>query len=268
MKIRTHHLRPFPLISLLFISVSVFSEPSAAKTSPTSTALEVTSDGGRVTSVVAGSVVKLTATVKAKSKAVTVGPVNFCDTSAKLCTDIHLLGTAQLTSAGTAVMNFVPGIGKHSYKAVFAGTPNGASEYAYSASSDKALSVTGKFVTSTAISASGSEGDYSLTATVTASVNSLSVAALAGRVSFLDTTDSNHTLGKAFLGTSTAALGFLKSSAPATNPYPQSVAVADFNGDGKLDLIVPVYSIFTPASEANILLVTATGHSRPGRHFL
>ena len=37
----------------------------------------------------------------------------------------------------------------------------------------------------------------------------------------------------------------MNSSNQATNPYPQSIAVADFNGDGKLDLTVPVYSMFT-----------------------
>ena len=40
----------------------------------------------------------------------------------RYCEDIHLLGTAQLTSAGTAVLKFIPGMGSHSYKAVFVGT--------------------------------------------------------------------------------------------------------------------------------------------------
>ena len=227
---------------------------SSVQVQPTTTNLAVTSDGTPVTSVAAGSVVTLTATVKAGGAAVTVGQVNFCDASATSCTDIHLLGTAQLTSAGTTVLKFVPGIGSHHYKAVFAGTPNGASDYAASASSPVALSVTGLFPTSTAISASGSVGDYSLTATVTGLVNASTLAAPAGTVSFLDTTSNNFVLGTAPLGTGTAGLSFLKSSNPATNPFPQSVAVADFNGDGKLDLAVPVYSIFTPLTDMNILL--------------
>jgi hypothetical protein len=190
MRIRMRCLSSSPLI--VFLSMFVFFNQSVAKTTTTTTALAITSDGTHVTTVPAGSVVKLTATVKAKGEVVTVGQINFCDTAAEVCTDIHLLGTAQLTSAGIAVMSFVPGIGKHSYKAVFAGTPNGALAYAGSASSGKMLSVTGKFATTTAISASGREGDYSLTATITGSVNSLSVAAPTGKVSFLDTTDSNR----------------------------------------------------------------------------
>lgn len=156
MRIRMRCLSSSPLI--VFLSMFVFFNQSVAKTTTTTTALAITSDGTHVTTVPAGSVVKLTATVKAKGEVVTVGQINFCDTAAEVCTDIHLLGTAQLTSAGIAVMSFVPGIGKHSYKAVFAGTPNGALAYAGSASSGKMLSVTGKFATTTAISASGREG--------------------------------------------------------------------------------------------------------------
>jgi hypothetical protein len=69
----------------------VFFNQSVAKTTTTTTALAITSDGTRVTAVAAGSVVKLTATVKAKGEVVTVGQINFCDTAAEVCTDIHLL---------------------------------------------------------------------------------------------------------------------------------------------------------------------------------
>ena len=127
--------------------------------------------------------------------------------------------------------------------------------------------MTGKFPTATTISASGVVGDYTLTATVTGLVNAPSVAAPKGTVSFLDTTDSNHVLAKAALGTGAAALSFLKAGNPATNPFPQSVAVADFIGDGKLDLAVPVYSIFTPTSDANILLGNGDGTFKAGPAF-
>jgi hypothetical protein len=88
----------------------------------TSTALAVTSGGNPVTSVPSGSVVTLKASVTAGGTPVTVGQVNFCEALATYCTDIHVLGPAQLTSAGTAELKFRPGIGSHSYKAVFAGT--------------------------------------------------------------------------------------------------------------------------------------------------
>jgi len=256
MRIRFYRVRLLLLISLL--SSLAFVAQADTKPAPTTTTLSVTSSKARVVSVASGSVITLTAKVKSGTEPVTVGQVDFCD-AAKACTDIHLLGTAQLTSDGSAVMKFVPGIGKHSYKAVFAGTPHGTKEYAGSASKKVPLSVTGKFPTATSLTASGSVGDYTLTATVTGLVNTPSLAAPAGKVSFVDTTDGNHVLGKATLGAGTLGLGFFNSNNPATNPYPQSVAVADFNGDGKLDLAVPVYSIFTSYSDVNILLGNGNG---------
>jgi hypothetical protein len=38
------------------------------------------------------------------------------------CTDIHLPGTAQSISFGTASINFIPGIGTDVYRAIFART--------------------------------------------------------------------------------------------------------------------------------------------------
>jgi len=262
MKLRTDRVYTVILLSLFALAGQ-----AAAKASPTATTLAVTSDGARVSSVPSGSVVALTATVKASGKVVTAGQVSFCNASAKYCTDINLVGTAQLTSAGTAVLKFVPGIGKHSYKAAFAGTPNAATDFVRSTSRDTPLTVTGKFPTATTITASGQVGDYTLTATASGLVNATSVPALAGKVSFLDTTDGNRLLGKAGLGTGSVALSFPIFSQPATNPYAQSVAVADFNGDGKLDLIVPVYSIFTSLSDANVLLGNGDGTFTPGPAF-
>ena len=254
------HIHPrWSVVLMSLLSFFALATQAVAAPSPTTTTLTVTSDGARATSVGSGSVVTLTATVTAGSVAVTVGQVSFCDALAKYCTDIHLLGTAQLTSAGTAVLKFVPGIGNHSYKAVFLGTPNGVSEYAGSASTDEELSVTGAYATSTAIAARGSAGDYTLRATVTGLVNAPGLAGPTGIVSFLDTTDGNHLLRKAALGPATRGLSFLNTSRPTTNPYPQSVGVADFNGDGKLDLAVPVYSIGTPLSAITILLGNGDG---------
>jgi len=263
MKISIHHVCTLTLFAQL--SFCALAAPAAAQATPTTTTLAVTSAGTPVTSVASGSVVTLTATVKSGSAAVTVGLVNFCDASATYCTDIHLLGTAQLTSAGTGALSFVPGIGSHSYKAVFAGTPNSATAYAGSSSSNVALSVTGTYPTTTAMAASGGVGNYTLTATVSGDAPVL--AALAGTVSFVDTTNSNSVLGTAALGTGTAVLTFSNSNNPATNPFPQSVAVADFNGDGKLDLAVPVYSIFTPSSDMNLLLGNGDGTFTAGPAF-
>jgi hypothetical protein len=57
--------------------------------------------------------------VNAGTPVVTTGEVNFCDASATFCTDIHVVGMAQLTSAGKATLKLRPGIGSHTYKAVF-----------------------------------------------------------------------------------------------------------------------------------------------------
>ena len=157
----------------------------------TTTTLAVTAAGNAVTTVAPGTVVTLTATVTAGGAAVTPGQVNFCDAAAKACADIHLLGTAQLIQSGpgasTAVLKFVPGVGIHSYKAVFLGTTG----YAASSSAASSLTVPGQSTTTTTIAQSGSPGDYTLTATVTGS----SSFAPGGTVSFLDTSNSNYDLG-------------------------------------------------------------------------
>ena len=83
----------------------------------TSTTLQVSSAGNPVTSVASGTVVTLTAAVNGGSTALATGQVNFCDATATYCDPIHLVGSAQLTSAGTASLQFIPGMGSHSYKA-------------------------------------------------------------------------------------------------------------------------------------------------------
>jgi hypothetical protein len=241
--------------SLAAVFVLNAAVPSAWASTATTTALTATASGSAVTTAASGTAITLTATVMAGSTAVTPGQVNFCDASAAHCTDIHLLGTAQLTSSGTATFKFVPGIGSHSYKAVFLGTTSKAA----STSGAAALTVTGTgaYSTATSIAQNGSAGSYTLTATVSGKEGILP----AGDVSFLDTSNSNYSLGSATLAASDSAavLSFFKSSSPATNPYPQAVAVADFNGDGKADLAVPVYSIFTPISDVSILLGNGDG---------
>jgi hypothetical protein len=196
----------------------------------TGTALAVTLAGSPVTTVAWGNAVTLTASVQAGGVPVTAGTVDFCDATAPHCTDIHLLGAAQLTSAGTAAIKFVPGIGSHSYKAIFAGT----SVFGSSASSAAALSVTGLYPTSTIIAQSGNVGNYTLTATV----GGTGPATPAGTVSFLDTSNSNAVLGAGLLGAGVSALNFVTASNPADSSSPASIAVGDFNGDGIQDMAV------------------------------
>src|SRR5271156_3316224 len=200
--------------------------PAAAATT---TALTVTREGSDVTSVAAGTIVTLTATVVSGSTPVNPGQVRFCDASAEYCEDSALLATAQLTSAGIATYKFRPGAGSHSYQAVFVGTGS----YTESTSTAADLTVTGP--TTTTISSSGSIGDYTLTATVVATGSSPSPT---GEVSFLDTTNGNALLGEATLGTAAPKENFATGSTTGVGALPVSVAVGDFNGDGIPDLAV------------------------------
>jgi sugar lactone lactonase YvrE len=204
----------------------------AAAPTPTTTIMAVTSGGGAVTTVPAGSVVTLTATVNAGATAVAVGQVNFCDASASYCTDIHLLGTAQLTGAGTALLRFRPGIGNRSYKAVFAGT----NTYAGSSSGVSGLSVTGTIgtlATTTTLAETGSWGNYGLTATVTESGGTLSPT---GTVSFVDTTNGNAVLANPALGPSAPGVDWPNPQTLVAPRQALTEALGDFNGDGIPDV--------------------------------
>ncbi|MGD0735016.1 MAG: Ig-like domain repeat protein [Terracidiphilus sp.] len=208
---------------------------------PTTTTLAVTNTGGSsVTSVSSGTVVVLTASVaKTAGGEVTLGTVNFCDATATYCEDAHLIGSAQVTSRGTAVYKFVPAAGSHSYNAVFHAITHGTNLYAASTSSAESLTVTGgPFPTTTSIVPSGSVGNYTLTATVSSSNG----AALSpsGTVDFLDTSNNNYVLGS---GTLTSGPSVLSYSAPAGagtggGTQPMWSVMADFNQDGIPDIAV------------------------------
>ena len=219
------------LLTAVLILLCAAAPHAWAAATPTTTTLTVTSAGSPVTSVESKTAVTLTATVKAGRTAVNSGQVNFCDASAAHCTDIHLLGTAQLTSAGTATMKFRPGIGSHTYKAVFLGTKSNAP----SASSTAALAVTmtaALYPSITTIAETGGAGNYTLKATV----GGAGSAGLTGTVSFLDTSNADAVLGTATLAAEMAGVNFLNYSTPQTGGHPYAIATGDFNGDGVPDL--------------------------------
>jgi len=223
----------FPVSALILcLAASLASAQSVP--AATATTLAATSTGTPVTTVVRGTVITLTATVSNAGSPVSPGLVNFCDAAAAHCTDIHLLGTVELVKAGpqagTATLNFVPGFGSHSYKAVFLGTGADAA----SSSAVHSLSVTRQAIakSTTTLTAGGNPGNYTLTATVPDNNEILPT----GTVSFQDTTNNNYVLGTATLSPGQAAQTWLNTQSPQTGSYPLGVAVGDFNEDGRLDL--------------------------------
>jgi hypothetical protein len=232
-------LRKAPRAAALFLALALALSGSwatayAGTKSLTTTTLAVTSGGGAATSVASGSVVTLTASVLAGTTKVTTGQVNFCDASATYCTDIYLLGTAQLTSAGTAALKLRPGIGSHSYKAVFAGT----NIYGGSASGAGALTVTGvigPLTTATSIAETGSWGNYTLTGTVSEVGGT---ATPGGTVSFQDASSGNAVVGTGSLGAGTQGIAWLNSQVALTTSFVGATAVADLNEDGIPDLAI------------------------------
>jgi trimeric autotransporter adhesin len=246
-RIHTSLFRPRPLAMTLcavLISVCGAAEPAWAN-NVTTTTLVVKSAGSAVTTVKAGSVVTLTASVTLAGNPVTTGQVNFCDAAATHCTDIHLLGTSQLTLTGSASLSFVPGIGSFSYKAVF--IPSGS--HAGSVSGDSALLVTAtaSYPTTTSFSSIDSLGNFLFTATVVGTGGGL--AAPVGTVSFLDTSNSNAVLTTAVLGPSMAGVAFANPAIPAVGSIPWAIVTADFNGDGIPDFATANYSAGTVTIE-------------------
>ena len=222
-------LRPCgSVLAVVFSILCAGPQLTWASLATTRTTLSVASAGNPVTTVTSGGIVTLTATVTAGSSPVASGQINFCDATAKYCTDIHLLGTAQLTSAGTATLKLRPGVGSHSYKAVFVGTTANTA----SASTASALAVTGLDPTISTIAASGNPGDYTLTATVSGNGSASST----GSVSFLDTSNSNQSLALAPLTPVAAGLNLLSTVPTVFAGEPENFVVGDFNGDGRADL--------------------------------
>jgi hypothetical protein len=89
--------------------------------------------------------------------------------------------------------------------------------------------------TLTTITSSGSPGAYALTGTVTGSHGAF---APTGNVSFADTSNANLALGSSPLGSPTFGFGLSTYSPPLIGNGPGAIASGDFNGDGKIDIVV------------------------------
>jgi Chitobiase/beta-hexosaminidase C-terminal domain/FG-GAP-like repeat len=211
------------------VATATYSFPLQA---PSATTLSVSSQGNAVTSITAGSTVTLTASVASIGTSVTSGLVNFCNAVASYCGDVEVIGTAELTSNGTATVHIRPNIGIHSYQAVFAGTWS----YGTSTSSAAQLTVTGLYPTTTTIATTGSMDSYSAVATVMGA-GSGSIAPT-GTVSFVDASNANAVLTTATLSGAAETLTPVTGSTYATGNHPSNVAIGDVNGDGTNDLAI------------------------------
>jgi hypothetical protein len=257
------HLYPRPtlgafLLSIVFLALGPSLGLAAA--AATSTTLAITASATAVIFVPSGTAVSLTATVKAGTVPIQIGQVKFCDADAAHCTDTHLLGIGQLTTAGTATFKFVPGPGIHRYIAEFSGTATDTA----SASNASSLTVNAAPSTTT-IAQTGATGNYTLKATVTGEG---STTVPSGKISFLDTGSQNSALGAADLGTGTESLKWTTPLSPATQSQPQSVVVADFNGDGIPDIAVAANGTATSSQGyMNVLLGNGDGTFQAAKTF-
>jgi sugar lactone lactonase YvrE len=246
------------LLSQLTVPPAALSAAAEAKTA-TATSLTISTAAGSVTSVESGTVVTLTAKVKAGGVALTAGQVNFCNAGGEFCTGVDLLGTASVTSDGTAIFKFAPAPGSHSYKAKFLQDGQGKGSSSNAASLEVGPVPRPHYSGTTTLGWSGAPGNYSLTATVEGSGGT---AAPTGKISFVDTNFSDKVLATAQLGTATPGVGWSILQTPAYgSSLPIAEVTADFNGDGLPDLAVlwEVASCCNPAINVTIFFGKGNG---------
>ncbi|WP_263409124.1 FG-GAP-like repeat-containing protein [Terriglobus tenax] len=200
----------------------------AAAGSATTTGLSLTANGGTPNSLVSGTMVSLTATVQSSGTAVKNGEVVFCETTGA-CDFDHRIASALLSSDGKAVVRFLPGPGDHAYKAAFLGAPGRLS----SSSDASTLNVTASVPTRTLLTSSGSQGNYTLSATVTGQGR----LAPGGSISFVDTTSNGATIRSTSLSAAQNNISFDTTQSAIGNTSSYSLSSGDFNGDGIIDLV-------------------------------
>ena len=216
-------------LALVAILVVVFAMgmalPGWAQSS-TVTTLTVSSN-----SVTAGSAVSLTASVASGATPVTTGQVVFCDATASRCQNSAILGSAWMTTQGTATIYKTFGPGTHNILAQF----KGANTYLASSSASTVVTVTSTAEpTTTSISYTGVAGDYALTGTVIGT----GLPGPTGSISFLDASNGNSSVVTAALGTPAYTSSFASTFAVLPTSSNQIIAMGDFRNIGKLDYVV------------------------------
>jgi hypothetical protein len=220
----------------LVIALSAGAPLGWAAPTGTTTTLAIFPVSGTPRTVVLGTVITLSATVKAGSAPVTLGQVNFCDVVFPHCTDMGLLGTARLTPSGEANLRLRLGLGSHTIRADFEGTKQNA----FSSSADQAALVTGfQPILTSVITDAGEPGNYSLGASFTSG----GVSPPTGTVLFQDTSNGNHVLGSGLLQADYSTIRHLQSFETVTSS--SWGTAGDFNGDGVLDFAIASYGTNT-----------------------
>ena len=218
-----------PVSAMLMASV-LFLSSSALAVTPTATTTTLAISPATAT---AGAVITFTATVtSATATPLTAGQVVFCNAGAAHCDDAAVLGAVWLSSSGTAILRRALPAGTTSVAAVFQGTTSTAASYTTSTSAVQSVVVTG-------------QGPTITSANTFPTLGSSAVGIVAGDFNNdghpdLAIADASGTI-QVFLGDGAGAF----TTGVSFNPFTGggsgegvSLATADFNGDGNLDLAV------------------------------
>lgn len=233
---------PAFLLMLLCMQAGAFAQATATQTTLTLSSATFNSNTSMF-----GDVVTMQAAVTAGGNPITgSGTVLFCEGTPgskpeHACSDIRLIGTAQVVSpGGMATIKMIPRLGAHSYYALFLGTPNGTpTKYSSSPSTAVQLSVNGGPV-EVEITESGT-GPYTLTATVTAQGSTKAPTTTAGKlIQFQDLAAGGAVLSTNALSPLGAPVIKLAGNDIYSTEQKQTAAeaVGDFNGDGLPDVAV------------------------------
>ena len=246
------HSRSHSLFASTLIWSWVLIAVSCSAQTPTVTQLSTTPPSGP-----GGSVFSLSASISASGVPVATGTVTFVDTYSGISQVLETI-TVQTANGTASLKRQLGGVGTHTITATFNATKTLASS-----SSTQTVSLSpGVNATST-----GSAGSYLLTGTVSSfSPNVVPT----GTFTFSDTSAGTTLISGVPLAPSTLVSPTPTNLYPTpSQPYPiagmkignaaASPAFGDFNGDGKLDLVVPNNDELADGKSGLILLGNGDG---------